>query len=29
MPSSHDDIEPELSNAQEAFRRGGQTLEGD
>jgi hypothetical protein len=28
MPSSHDDIEPELSNAQEAFRRGGQTIEG-
>jgi hypothetical protein len=27
MPISHDDIEPELSNAQEAFRRGGQTAE--
>jgi hypothetical protein len=27
MPISHDDIEPELSNAREAFRRGGQTPE--
>ena len=27
MPIDHDDIEPELSNAQEAFRRGGQTTE--
>jgi hypothetical protein len=27
MPINHDDIEPELSNAQEAFRRGGQTPE--
>jgi HEPN domain-containing protein len=27
MPIDHDDIEPELSNAQEAFRRGGQTPE--
>jgi len=25
MPITHDDIEPELSNAQDAFRRGGQT----
>ena len=27
MPISHDDIEPLLSNAQDAFRRGGQTAE--
>jgi HEPN domain-containing protein len=27
MPISHDDIEPELSNAHEAFRYGGQTHE--
>lgn len=27
MPISHDDIEPELSTAKEAFRRGGQTIE--
>lgn len=27
MSISHDDIEPELSNAQEAFRHGGQTPE--
>ena len=27
MPISHDDIEPRLSNAQAAFRRGGQTSE--
>ncbi|MFC7132694.1 MULTISPECIES: hypothetical protein [Salinibaculum] len=27
MPINHDDIEPQLSNAQEAFRLGGQTLE--
>jgi len=27
MPISHDDIEPELSTAKDAFRRGGQTTE--
>ncbi len=27
MPINHDDIEPELSNAQDSFRRGGQTAE--
>ncbi|OYR79610.1 hypothetical protein DJ84_17550, partial [Halorubrum ezzemoulense] len=27
MPIDHDDIEPRLSNAQDAFRRGGQTSE--
>jgi len=27
MPITHDDTEPELSNAQDAFRRGGQTPE--
>ncbi len=27
MPISHADIEPQLSNAQEAFRHGGQTTE--
>ncbi|AGB36927.1 hypothetical protein [Natronococcus occultus] len=27
MPINHDDIEPELSNARETFRRGGQTPE--
>lgn len=27
MPIDHDDLEPRLSNAQDAFRRGGQTSE--